>query len=72
MTIGLTASERIARIRSDFRMGVAVAFLSGEEKWLVAPAETITLSRFTGMRKLGSYRIGNNGLESANLIYLGY
>ena len=53
MTIGLTASERIARIRSDFRMGVAVAFLSGEEKWLVAPAETITLSRFTGMRKLG-------------------
>ena len=53
MTIGLTASERIARIRSDFRMGVAVAFLSGEEKWLVAPAETITLSRFSGMRKLG-------------------
>ena len=57
MTIGLTASERIARIRSDFRMGVAVAFLSGEEKWLVAPAETITLSRFTGMRKLGSIEL---------------
>ena len=57
MTINLTASERIARIRSDFRMGVAVAFLSGEEKWLVAPAETITLSRFTGMRKLGSIEL---------------
>ena len=57
MTIGLTASERIARIRSDFRMGVAVAFLSGEEKWLVAPAETITVSRFTGMRTLGSIEL---------------
>ena len=53
MSIELTASERIARIRSDFRMGVAVAFMSGHEKWLVAPAETITLSRFNGLRKLG-------------------
>ena len=53
MSIELTASERIARIRSDFRMGVAVAFRSGLEKWLVASSETITLSRFNGMRKLG-------------------
>ncbi|MDG1217827.1 MAG: GTP cyclohydrolase II, partial [Amylibacter sp.] len=53
MSIALTASERIARIRSDFRMGVAVAFRSGLEKWLVASSETITLSRFNGMRKLG-------------------
>ena len=43
MTIELTVSERIARIRSDFRMGVAVGFLSGQEKWLVASAEAITL-----------------------------
>jgi GTP cyclohydrolase II len=53
MSIELTASERIARIRSDFRMGVAVGFRSGLEKWLVASSETITLSRFNGMRKLG-------------------
>jgi len=44
MSIELTASERIARIRSDFRMGVAVGFRSGLEKWLVASSETITLS----------------------------
>ena len=53
MSIELTASERIARIRSDFRMGVAVGFRSGLEMWLVASSETITLSRFNGMRKLG-------------------
>ena len=72
MSIELTASERIARIRSDFRMGVAVAFRSGLEKWLVASSETITLSRFNGMRKLGPFRAGHNRLESANSFHLGY
>ena len=57
MSIELTASEKIARIRSDFRMGVAVGFLSGQEKWLVASAEAITISRFNGMRQLGSIEL---------------
>ena len=57
MSIELTASEKIARIRSDFRMGVTVGFISGEEKWLVASAETITISRFNGMRQLGSFNL---------------
>ena len=57
MSIALTASERIARIRSDFRMGVAVGFRLGLEKWLVASSETITVSRFNGMRKLGSLEL---------------
>ena len=57
MSIELTALEKIARIRSDFRMGVAVGFLSGQEKWLVASAEAITISRFNGMRQLGSIEL---------------
>ena len=57
MSIELTASEKIARIRSDFRMGVAVGFISGQEKWLVASAEAITISRFNGMRQLGSIEL---------------
>ena len=57
MSIELTASEKIARIRSDLRMGVAVGFLSGQEKWLVASAEAITISRFNGMRELGSIEL---------------
>ena len=57
MSIELTASEKIARIRSDLRMGVAVGFLSGQEKWLVASAEAITISRFNGMRQLGSIEL---------------
>ena len=71
MSIELTASEKIARIRSDFRMGVAVGFISGQEKWLVASAEAISISRFNGMRQLGSIELYNNRLESANFIYLG-
>ena len=57
MSIELTPSEKIARIRSDFRMGVAVGFISGQEKWLVASAEAITISRFNGMRQLGSIEL---------------
>ena len=54
MSIELTAPEKIVRFRSDLRMGVAVGFLSGKEQWLVASAEAITISRFNGMRQLGS------------------
>jgi GTP cyclohydrolase II len=57
MSIGLTASEKIARVRSDFRMGVSVVLCSGDEQWMVGPAETITFSRFVGMRAMGQMEL---------------
>lgn len=57
MSIGLTASEKIARLRSDFRMGVAVVLCSGAQRWMVAPAETVTPQRFEGMRAMGAIEL---------------
>ena len=53
MSIGLTALERIARARSNFRMGVGVVLCSGEDQWLAAPSETVTAERFLAMREMG-------------------
>ena len=36
---------------------MAVGFISGQEKWLVASAEAITIGRFNGMRQLGSIEL---------------
>ena len=55
--LNLRHQKKLHEFRSDFRMGVAVGFLSGQEKWLVASAEAITISRFNGMRQLGSIEL---------------
>ena len=57
MSIGLTALERIARARSDFRMGVGVVLCLGKDQWLAAPSETVTAERFLAMREMGAIEL---------------
>jgi len=57
MSIGLTPSEQIARVRGDFRMGVAVVLSDGNNQWMAAAAETITPERFDSMRALGAIEL---------------
>ncbi|MEM6932381.1 MAG: GTP cyclohydrolase II [Pseudomonadota bacterium] len=53
MTLSLTAEERIARARSDLRMGAPIALVSEAGGALVLSAETITDPRLGDLRALG-------------------
>jgi GTP cyclohydrolase II len=53
MALGLSPEERLARARSDLRMGVAVTLLGPVTGAIVAAAEVATASRLDDFRALG-------------------
>ena len=56
MGLGLTPLERLARARSDLRMGAAVALRDGGGAALVLAAETATAERLDDLRALRAGR----------------
>lgn len=57
MTLTLSNDEKLARMRSDLRMGVAVVLVEADQRWLVAAAETLHHTRFEDMRTLGQVEL---------------
>ncbi|MEO0820984.1 MAG: GTP cyclohydrolase II [Pseudomonadota bacterium] len=55
--ITLTPEERVARARSDLRMGAPVVLLSAREGAVVVSAETVSEARLAGIRGLGAPRL---------------
>ncbi len=53
MGLGLTPLERLARARSDLRMGVAVVLRDGDGAAVVVAAETASAERLAELRALG-------------------
>ena len=53
MGLGLTPLERLARARSDLRMGAAVVLREADAAALVLAAETATAARLAEFRRLG-------------------
>lgn len=53
MSLGLDAVERLARARSDLRMGAGIAILGPETGALVMAAETVPAARLAELRTLG-------------------
>ncbi len=54
MSLQLTPRERLARARSDLRMGAAILISDGNANALVLAAETATPDRLADLRSLGS------------------
>lgn len=52
MSLAPNTTERMARARSDLRMGVPVVIASGDDAILICAAETLTADRLTELRKL--------------------
>ncbi|MEM8787890.1 MAG: GTP cyclohydrolase II [Pseudomonadota bacterium] len=53
MTLTIGSAERLARARSDLRMGAAVALALAEGPALVAAAESVAAERLAALRDLG-------------------
>ncbi|HEU0222263.1 MAG TPA: GTP cyclohydrolase II [Paracoccaceae bacterium] len=53
MSLSLSAEERIARARTDFRIGLAIALRAGPVAALAVAAETLTPERLADLRSLG-------------------
>ena len=53
MGLALTAMERLARARSDLRMGAPVVLRDGAGSALALAAETATAERLAALRALG-------------------
>ena len=54
MSLGLDAVERLARARSDLRMGAGIAILGPESGAVVMAAETASAARLAALRGLGA------------------
>jgi GTP cyclohydrolase II len=54
MSLSLSAGERIARARSDFRMGLPVVLRGGPAGALAVAAETVSAERLAALRGLGT------------------
>lgn len=54
MTLELTIAERVARARSDLRMGAAVALCGGGTAALVQAAEAVSDARLADLRAVGT------------------
>ena len=67
MGLALTALERLARARSDLRMGAAVVLRDGAGSALVLAAETATAERLAALRALGPVDIALTEWRAATL-----
>lgn len=57
MTLVLSIDEKIARMRGDLRMGVAVVLRADTKRWLIVAAETLHEQRFADLRALGQLEL---------------
>jgi GTP cyclohydrolase II len=67
MGLGLTALERLARARSDLRMGVPVVLCDGSDAGLALAAETATAERLAALRTLGPVDVALTERRAATL-----
>ncbi len=67
MGLGLTALERLARARSDLRMGVPVVLCDGGAAGLALAAETATAERLAALRALGPVDVALTERRAATL-----
>ncbi len=67
MSLGLSARERLARARSDLRMGAVVALGDDESAALVLAAETATAGRLADLRALGAADLALTGWRAETL-----
>lgn len=53
MALSLSIAEKIARLRADLRMGVAIVLVDGDAAALILAAETLTPARLADIKMLG-------------------
>ena len=67
MSLVPTLSERVARARTDLRLGLPVLLRAADSALLVAAAETVQHLRLQAMRSLGEVSVGITGWRAQTL-----